>query len=203
MEPKFIADIFIFLLSIQTLLVSMVDTAESLCPHVMRRSNLRTELMKTSSAKMVVPKNFVSKTLLEQSGVDIINKIRCVLHYTQVLNMRFPKTTWIAQFFLGVILIHHPQSFDHRFFLSVSEVKLSLASFLSDRIVDEILEALSTSQHALVSFYFILSHQGYSYCGLWATCHPPSGPAHGLARNTEKQRRPISIFPKLFCSVCY
>ena len=35
-------------------------------------------------------------------------------------------------------------------FLCVSEVKLSLASFLSDRIVDEILEALSTSQHTLV-----------------------------------------------------
>ncbi|XP_044063122.1 F-actin-uncapping protein LRRC16A-like isoform X2 [Siniperca chuatsi] len=90
---------------LQTLLESMVDAAESLCPHVMKRSNLRPELMKTSSAKMVVPKSFVTKTLLEQSGVDIINKI--------------------------------------------SEVKLSLASFLSDRIVDEILEALSTSQLTL------------------------------------------------------
>ncbi|XP_028985183.1 F-actin-uncapping protein LRRC16A-like isoform X2 [Betta splendens] len=90
---------------LQTLLVSMVDAAESLCPHVMKRSNLRTELMKASSDRMVVPKSFVTKTLLEQSGVDIINKI--------------------------------------------SEVKLSLASFLSDRIVDEILEALSTSQHTL------------------------------------------------------
>ncbi|XP_035019799.2 F-actin-uncapping protein LRRC16A isoform X2 [Hippoglossus stenolepis] len=90
---------------LQTLLESMVDTAESLCPHVMKSSNLRPELVKTSSAKMVVPKSFVTKTLLEQSGVDIINKL--------------------------------------------SEVKLSLASFLSDRIVDEILEALSTSQHTL------------------------------------------------------
>uniref|UniRef100_A0A4W6C404 Capping protein regulator and myosin 1 linker 1 n=1 Tax=Lates calcarifer TaxID=8187 RepID=A0A4W6C404_LATCA len=92
---------------LQTLLESMVDTAESLCPHVMKSSNLRPELMKASSAKMVVPKSFVTKTLLEQSGVDIINKI--------------------------------------------SEVKLSLASFLSDRIVDEILEALSASQHTLMS----------------------------------------------------
>lgn len=56
----------------------MVDTAESLCPHVMKRSNLRPELMKASSDRMVVPKSFVTKTLLEQSGVDIINKIRCV-----------------------------------------------------------------------------------------------------------------------------
>uniref|UniRef100_A0A8C9XRJ5 Capping protein regulator and myosin 1 linker 1 n=1 Tax=Sander lucioperca TaxID=283035 RepID=A0A8C9XRJ5_SANLU len=93
---------------LQTLLESMVDAAESLCPHVMKRSSLRPELMKASSAKMVVPKSFVTKTLLEQSGVDIINKI--------------------------------------------SEVKLSLASFLSDRIVDEILEALSTSQHTLMEF---------------------------------------------------
>ncbi|KAM7382642.1 hypothetical protein PAMP_002365 [Pampus punctatissimus] len=90
---------------LQSLLESMVNAAESLCPHVMKRSNLRSDLMKASSAKMVVPKSFVTKTLLEQSGIDIINKI--------------------------------------------SEVKLSLASFLSDRIVDEILEALSTSQHTL------------------------------------------------------
>ncbi|XP_056300884.1 F-actin-uncapping protein LRRC16A-like isoform X2 [Pseudoliparis swirei] len=90
---------------LQTLLESMMDAAESLCPHVMKRSSLRPELMKASSAKMVVPKSFVTKTLLEQSGVDIVNKI--------------------------------------------SEVKLSLASFLSDRIVDEILEALSTSQLTL------------------------------------------------------
>ncbi|XP_034553770.1 F-actin-uncapping protein LRRC16A-like isoform X2 [Notolabrus celidotus] len=90
---------------LQTLLESMVEAAESLCPHVMKRSNLRPELMKASSAKMVVPKSFVTKTLLEQSGVDIINKI--------------------------------------------SEVKLSLASFLSDRIVDEILESLSSSQITL------------------------------------------------------
>ena len=55
-----------------------MDTAESLCPHVMKSSNLRPELVKTSSAKMVVPKSFVTKTLLEQSGVDIINKLRCV-----------------------------------------------------------------------------------------------------------------------------
>lgn len=63
----------------QTLLESMVDTAESLCPHVIKRSNLRSELLKASANKIVVPKSFVAKTLLEQSGVDIINKIRCVL----------------------------------------------------------------------------------------------------------------------------
>ncbi|KAM9851972.1 F-actin-uncapping protein LRRC16A-like [Aulostomus maculatus] len=90
---------------LQTLLESMMNAAESLCPHVMKRSHLRSDLIKASSTKMAVPKSFVTKTLLEQSGVDIINKI--------------------------------------------SEVKLSLASFLSDRIVDEILEALSTSQHTL------------------------------------------------------
>ncbi|TWW79458.1 F-actin-uncapping protein LRRC16A [Takifugu flavidus] len=92
---------------LQSLLELMVDAAESLCPHVMKRTNLRTELIQASSSKMVVPKSFVTKTLLEQSGVDIVNKIRQV------------------------------------------EVKLSLASFLSDRIVDEILEALSTSQLTL------------------------------------------------------
>uniref|UniRef100_A0A4W5RFJ6 Capping protein regulator and myosin 1 linker 1 n=1 Tax=Hucho hucho TaxID=62062 RepID=A0A4W5RFJ6_9TELE len=95
---------------LQTLLQSMVDTAEGLCPHVMKRSNLHQELMKASVGRMTVPHSFITTTLLEQSGVDIINKI--------------------------------------------SEVKLSVASFLSDRIVDEILESLSCSQNTLVSTVF-------------------------------------------------
>uniref|UniRef100_A0A8C7RVC3 CARMIL C-terminal domain-containing protein n=1 Tax=Oncorhynchus mykiss TaxID=8022 RepID=A0A8C7RVC3_ONCMY len=90
---------------LKTLLQSMVDTAEGLCPHVMKRSNLHQELMKDSAGRMTVPHSFITTTLLEQSGVDIINKI--------------------------------------------SEVKLSVASFLSDRIVDEILESLSRSQNTL------------------------------------------------------
>ncbi|XP_036394867.1 F-actin-uncapping protein LRRC16A-like isoform X2 [Megalops cyprinoides] len=90
---------------LQSLLESMVDTAEGLCPHVMKRANLRSDLIKASTGKMVIPRSFVQDTLLQQSGIDIVNKI--------------------------------------------SEVKLGLASFLSDRIVDEILEALSSSQHVL------------------------------------------------------
>uniref|UniRef100_A0A3B4ZFV6 Leucine-rich repeat-containing protein 16A-like n=1 Tax=Stegastes partitus TaxID=144197 RepID=A0A3B4ZFV6_9TELE len=90
---------------LQTMLVSMVDAAEGLCPHVMKRSSLRQELLKAGVGRMTIPRSFVTTTLLEQSGVDIINKI--------------------------------------------SEVKLSIASFLSDRIADEILESLSGSQHTL------------------------------------------------------
>uniref|UniRef100_A0AAR2KM00 CARMIL C-terminal domain-containing protein n=1 Tax=Pygocentrus nattereri TaxID=42514 RepID=A0AAR2KM00_PYGNA len=96
---------------LQTLLVSMVDTAESVCPHVMRRADLRPVLMRASEGRMSVPQTFITSTLLEQSAVDIINKI--------------------------------------------SEVKLSLASFLSDRIIDEILQSLSRSYsetHPLLSF---------------------------------------------------
>ncbi|XP_051577478.1 F-actin-uncapping protein LRRC16A-like isoform X2 [Myxocyprinus asiaticus] len=90
---------------LQMLLESMVDAAEGLCPHVIKKSNLRQDLIKAGMTKMVVPRSFVKNTLLEQSGIDIMNKI--------------------------------------------SEVKLSLASFLSDQIVDEILEALSSSQQTL------------------------------------------------------
>ncbi|XP_063041578.1 F-actin-uncapping protein LRRC16A-like [Engraulis encrasicolus] len=90
---------------LQGLLKSMVDTAESLCPNVMKKPNLRQELIRASAGKMAVPRGFVTATLLEQSAVDIINKI--------------------------------------------SEVKLNMASFLSDRIEDEILEALSRSQQTL------------------------------------------------------
>ncbi|XP_073319009.1 F-actin-uncapping protein LRRC16A isoform X2 [Pagrus major] len=90
---------------LQTMLVSMVDSAEGLCPHVMKRSSLRQELLKAGAGRMTIPRSFITTTLLEQSGVDIINKI--------------------------------------------SEVKLSMASLLSDRIVDDILESLSRSQHTL------------------------------------------------------
>lgn len=69
----------------QTMLVSMVDSAEGLCPHVMKRSSLRQELLKAGSGRMTIPLGFVTNTLLEQSGVDIINKIRsdlvCVCVY--------------------------------------------------------------------------------------------------------------------------
>ncbi|KAG7458014.1 hypothetical protein MATL_G00233350 [Megalops atlanticus] len=90
---------------LQSLLESMVDAADALCPHVMKKANLKQDLIKASAGRVVVPRGFVKTTLLEQSGVDIINKI--------------------------------------------SEVKLNMASFLSDRIVDEILESLSSSQHTL------------------------------------------------------
>ncbi|XP_075305936.1 F-actin-uncapping protein LRRC16A isoform X2 [Odontesthes bonariensis] len=90
---------------LQTMLMSMVDAAEGLCPHVMKRSSLCQELLKAGAGRMTIPRSFITTTLLEQSGVDIINKI--------------------------------------------SEVKLAVASVLSDRIVDEILESLSRSQHTL------------------------------------------------------
>ncbi|MEQ2183729.1 hypothetical protein GOODEAATRI_000993, partial [Goodea atripinnis] len=63
---------------LQTMLVSMVDAAEGLCPHVMKRSGLRQELLRAGAGRMTIPCSFVTNTLLEQSGVDIINKIRCV-----------------------------------------------------------------------------------------------------------------------------
>lgn len=54
----------------------MVDAAEALCPCVMKKTHLRQELIKAGAGRMVVPRSFVKATLLEQSGVDIINKIR-------------------------------------------------------------------------------------------------------------------------------
>lgn len=62
----------------QTLLESMVGAAESLCPHVLKKSNLRQDLIKAGMTKMVIPRSFVKNTLLEQSGIDIMNKIRSV-----------------------------------------------------------------------------------------------------------------------------
>nr|XP_048284023.1 F-actin-uncapping protein LRRC16A isoform X4 [Myodes glareolus] len=91
------------------LLESMVDAAENLCPSVMRKAHIRQDLIHASTEKISIPRTFVKNVLLEQSGIDILNKI--------------------------------------------SEVKLTVASFLSDRIVDEILEALSNSHRKLADHY--------------------------------------------------
>uniref|UniRef100_A0A8P0P4W0 Capping protein regulator and myosin 1 linker 1 n=1 Tax=Canis lupus familiaris TaxID=9615 RepID=A0A8P0P4W0_CANLF len=91
------------------LLESMVDAAENLCPNVMKKAHIRQDLIHASIEKISIPRTFVKNVLLEQSGVDILNKI--------------------------------------------SEVKLTVASFLSDRIVDEILDALSHCHHKLTDHF--------------------------------------------------
>ncbi|KAH0506784.1 Leucine-rich repeat-containing protein 16A [Microtus ochrogaster] len=91
------------------LLESMVDAAENLCPSVMKKAHIRQDLIHASTEKISIPRTFVKNVLLEQSGIDILNKI--------------------------------------------SEVKLTVASFLSDRIVDEIMEALSSSHRKLADHY--------------------------------------------------
>ncbi|XP_069634928.1 F-actin-uncapping protein LRRC16A isoform X3 [Haliaeetus albicilla] len=90
---------------LKTLLESMVDAAENLCPNVMKKARIREDLIDASTEKISIPRTFVKNVLLEQSGIDILNKI--------------------------------------------SEVKLTVASFLSDRVVDEILDALSNCHHKL------------------------------------------------------
>ncbi|KAB0355026.1 hypothetical protein FD755_022485, partial [Muntiacus reevesi] len=92
---------------LKALLESMVDAAENLCPNVMRKAHIRQDLIHASTEKISIPRTFVKNVLLEQSGIDILNKI--------------------------------------------SEVKLTVASFLSDRIVDEILDALSHCHHKLMT----------------------------------------------------
>uniref|UniRef100_A0A9J7X346 CARMIL C-terminal domain-containing protein n=1 Tax=Cyprinus carpio carpio TaxID=630221 RepID=A0A9J7X346_CYPCA len=99
---------------LQGLLVSMLDTAQSVCPHIMQQARLREDLLRASEGRTSVSKAFITSTLLEQSAFDIINKI--------------------------------------------SEVKLSMASCLSDYITDEILQSLSRSQQTLVRFTFTKLH---------------------------------------------
>ncbi|XP_045353138.1 F-actin-uncapping protein LRRC16A isoform X3 [Leopardus geoffroyi] len=94
---------------LKVLLESMVDAAEDLCPNVMKKAHIRQDLIRASTEKISIPRTFVKNVLLEQSGIDILNKI--------------------------------------------SEVKLTVASFLSDRIVDEILDALSHCHHKLADHF--------------------------------------------------
>uniref|UniRef100_A0A8C9XUZ1 Capping protein regulator and myosin 1 linker 1 n=1 Tax=Sander lucioperca TaxID=283035 RepID=A0A8C9XUZ1_SANLU len=140
---------------LQTMLVSMVEAAESLCPHVMKRSSLRQELLKAGAGRMTVPRSFVTNTLLEQAGVDIVNKI--------------------------------------------SELKLSMASFLSDRIVDEILESLSGSQHTLVGVLSACLSVCLSYfLSVFRSIHPSMLPPPMTPKSKRKSimvrmLRPVSV----------
>lgn len=56
----------------------MVDAAEDLCPNVMKKANIRQDLIQASTEKISIPRTFVKNVLLEQSGIDILNKIRYV-----------------------------------------------------------------------------------------------------------------------------
>ncbi|XP_077447520.1 F-actin-uncapping protein LRRC16A-like isoform X2 [Stigmatopora argus] len=60
---------------LETTLASMLEAASSLCPHAMKSSGLRSQLLTAGAARMSVPRSFITKTLLEQTGVDILNKI--------------------------------------------------------------------------------------------------------------------------------
>lgn len=62
--------------ALQALLESMVDAAENLCPNVMRKAHIRQDLIHASTEKISIPRTFVKNVLLEQSGIDILNKIR-------------------------------------------------------------------------------------------------------------------------------
>lgn len=62
--------------ALQVLLESMVDAAEDLCPNVMKKAHIRQDLIHASTEKISIPRTFVKNVLLEQSGIDILNKIR-------------------------------------------------------------------------------------------------------------------------------
>lgn len=154
------------------MLVLMVDAAECLCPHVMGSSNLRQELLKAGAARMTIPPSFISSTLLDQSGMDIINKIRCAAVLELSGSVRHARPSG-------------PSS------VSNSEVKLSVASLLSDRILDEILESLSRSQHTLVSIHPSVraSLQPYIQLSVFVRYCPP--PVWFQADHVSRKSQPL------------
>lgn len=56
----------------------MVDAAENLCPSAMKKAHIRQDLIEAGTEKISIPRSFVKNVLLEQSGIDILNKIRWV-----------------------------------------------------------------------------------------------------------------------------
>lgn len=79
--------------ALQALLESMVDAAENLCPNVMKKAHIRQDLIHASTEKISIPRTFVKNVLLEQSGIDILNKIRYVLGAQQP-GLSAARTQW-------------------------------------------------------------------------------------------------------------
>lgn len=74
--------------ALQGLLESMVDAAENLCPSVMKKAHIRQDLIHASTEKISIPRTFVKNVLLEQSGIDILNKIRYVHCVTKLKELQ-------------------------------------------------------------------------------------------------------------------
>ncbi|XP_060693724.1 capping protein, Arp2/3 and myosin-I linker protein 2 isoform X2 [Hemiscyllium ocellatum] len=60
---------------IQTLIQSLMKSTSMLCPNVMQKANIQEQLANKVSSKNFIPKDFTRSVIVEQAGLEIVNKL--------------------------------------------------------------------------------------------------------------------------------
>ncbi|GAB1298892.1 Capping protein, Arp2/3 and myosin-I linker protein 3 [Apodemus speciosus] len=123
---------------LQVILESMVSLTQELCPVAMRVAEGHNKMLSNVAERVTVPRNFIRGALLEQAGQDIQNKLElkgslsasCTPH-------------------VFVDVVDGTQGAANSNGVLCSEVKLSVVTYLTNSIVDEILQELYHSHKSL------------------------------------------------------
>ncbi|XP_059507626.1 capping protein, Arp2/3 and myosin-I linker protein 2 [Stegostoma tigrinum] len=60
---------------IQTLIQSLMKSTSMLCPNVLQKANIQEQLINKVSSKIFIPKDFIRSVIVEQAGLEIVNKL--------------------------------------------------------------------------------------------------------------------------------
>ncbi|XP_072403541.1 capping protein, Arp2/3 and myosin-I linker protein 2 [Chiloscyllium punctatum] len=60
---------------IQTLIQSLMKSTSMLCPNVVQKANIQEQLANKVSSKNFIPKDFTRSVIVEQAGLEIVNKL--------------------------------------------------------------------------------------------------------------------------------
>ncbi|XP_038661921.1 LOW QUALITY PROTEIN: capping protein, Arp2/3 and myosin-I linker protein 2 [Scyliorhinus canicula] len=60
---------------IQTLIQSLMKSTSILCPHVLQKVNIQEQITNKVFDKLVIPKDFTRSVIVEQAGLEIVNKL--------------------------------------------------------------------------------------------------------------------------------
>ncbi|XP_067905623.1 capping protein, Arp2/3 and myosin-I linker protein 2 isoform X2 [Heterodontus francisci] len=60
---------------IQALIHSLMKSTSSLCPNVLQKANIQEQLVNKVSSKILIPKDFARSVIIEQAGLEIVNKL--------------------------------------------------------------------------------------------------------------------------------
>uniref|UniRef100_A0ACB8EWB9 Uncharacterized protein n=1 Tax=Sphaerodactylus townsendi TaxID=933632 RepID=A0ACB8EWB9_9SAUR len=106
---------------LQVILESMVALTQELCPHAVQAAEEHNKMLAAVSERVTVPRNFIRGVLLEQAGQDIQNKLQ--------IERKKKRRRGVIEMMGGGGRCP-------------SEVKLSVVTYLTNTIVEELLQEL-------------------------------------------------------------